>query len=177
MRREKTEWTLARKRSFIISSLRKARWPAKFECIRKAYVKDGVNPATGKKCKLHQCVECERLFPKYMIQADHIDPVIGKDGFQSWDLYVERMFCEEDGFQALCKECHSIKTLMERFKITLEEVPGFRKLVEFKKMNAEAQCQALGEKLAKGANNQKKRINAFRRKLGIPEGKPATKRK
>jgi hypothetical protein len=43
-------WTKARMRSFVMSALRRAQWPVKFRAIKKAYVKDGINPATGRKC-------------------------------------------------------------------------------------------------------------------------------
>jgi hypothetical protein len=49
------------------------------------------------------------------IVADHIDAVINPEtGFVSWDETIERMFCERDGFQALCHACHSEKTAIER---------------------------------------------------------------
>lgn len=43
--------------------------------------------------------------------VDHIHPVVDPVvGFTSWDSVIERMFCEEDNLQLLCKECHDIKT-------------------------------------------------------------------
>lgn len=47
--------------------------------------------------------------------VDHIVPVISPaTGFRSWDIVIERMFCELDGFQVLCHECHKKKTADER---------------------------------------------------------------
>ena len=46
-----------------MSALRRAQWPVKYEAIRSAFVRDGVNPATGRKCKLHKCSDCGELFP------------------------------------------------------------------------------------------------------------------
>jgi hypothetical protein len=47
--------------------------------------------------------------------VDHIDPVVSVEhGFEGWNVYIERMFCEADGYQVLCKTCHSIKTANER---------------------------------------------------------------
>jgi hypothetical protein len=40
------------------------------------------------------------------MQADHIIPVVGPEGFQTWDIYIARLFCEADGFAAICKGCH-----------------------------------------------------------------------
>ena len=45
------------------------------------------------------------------IQVDHIDPVVDPaKGFENWHTYIERMFCEADGLQVLCRECHQKKT-------------------------------------------------------------------
>ena len=107
------QWTSARYRSFIMSALRGARWGPKYSVIRRAYVKDGVNPATGRKCKLHRCEDCQELFPAKDMQADHINPVIPVTGFDCWDNVIERLFCEVDGYRALCKGCHSEKTKKE----------------------------------------------------------------
>lgn len=48
---------------------------------------------------------------------DHIEPVIPLKSFQKgswdWDEYINRMFCEQNGFQVLCKKCHDEKTDLE----------------------------------------------------------------
>lgn len=117
------QWTSARLRAFIMSALRGARWGVKYEAIRRAYVKDGINKATGRKCKLHECAECHGLFPAKEMQADHIDPVVPVDGEwdgddrflgYNWNQLLQRLFCEADGFQALCKGCHKAKCDEER---------------------------------------------------------------
>lgn len=108
------EWTEARFNSFIKSALRGARWPQKYVCVRNAYVKDGLNPKTGRKCKLHQCPQCDNLFPQNQMVADHIEAVVGPEGFTNWDDYIRRLFCEADGFQAICKDCHNRITNHEK---------------------------------------------------------------
>jgi hypothetical protein len=111
------QWTEARFRSFIVSALRNAtlRWGAKWKCIDLAFVRLGPNPRTGRMCKLHRCASCAQLFPKGDMRADHIAPVIDPEqGFVGWDSYIERMFCEAEGFQALCHPCHDRKTGSER---------------------------------------------------------------
>ena len=89
------------------------RWGPRNKAIESAYIDDGINPKTGRKCKLHRCEECNDCFAKGDMHADHIDPVIPLNGFDSWDAVIERMFCEKEGFRILCKECHS--------KVTKEE--------------------------------------------------------
>tara|TARA_R110000824_G_scaffold84052_2_gene209904 strand:+ start:225 stop:683 length:459 start_codon:yes stop_codon:yes gene_type:complete len=115
-------WTTARMRSFVMSALRKARWPGKYAAIKTAYVKTGINPATGRMCKLHKCQQCGNLFPQASMAVDHIDPVVPIDGFSKangflgydWDQVIRRLFCEVEGLQVLCKPCHKLKSADER---------------------------------------------------------------
>jgi hypothetical protein len=158
-------WTDARKRSFIVSALRSARWPPKYECINQSYVADGVNPRTGRKCKLHRCSHCQETFPKGHIQADHVEPVVGPQGFQSWDVYIERMFCPTSGFQALCKGCHGDKTLIERFKVEPSQLKKLKLLIAFRKMKAQAQVKKLRQHKLEESGNKNDREKAYRKYL------------
>ena len=108
------EWTQARFTSFVKSALRGARWPEKYRAIGLAFVEHGINPATGRKCKLHKCSVCENLFPQNAVQADHIVPVIGSEGFVSWDSFIQRLFCPAEGFRVVCRPCHAEITAKER---------------------------------------------------------------
>lgn len=117
------EWTTARMRSFIMSALRRAMWPVKYRAIRDSYVEDGTNPKTGRRCRLHRCSECGDLFPQNQMQADHIKPVVPLEGFDNkvwleydWNELLQRLYCEADGLQAVCKSCHKEKSLEERKK-------------------------------------------------------------
>ena len=111
------QWTEARFRQFIVSALRGAsqKWAPKWKAIDDAFVRKGKSLKTGRPCKLHRCCECGGLFPKGEMRADHIDPVVDPDiGFTTWDEFVERMFVEREGFQAICVGCHKIKSAEER---------------------------------------------------------------
>lgn len=48
---------------------------------------------------------------------DHKNAVIPLEGFRrgvwSWDEFINRLFCEQSGFQLLCSDCHKIKTDLE----------------------------------------------------------------
>jgi 5-methylcytosine-specific restriction endonuclease McrA len=92
------------------------RWPVKFEVLKKASVGRKVNAKTGKLALHYQCAKCTKAFIGLDVQVDHIIPVVGKEGFVSWDEYVERMFCEADNFQILCKPCHKLKTDTEKLR-------------------------------------------------------------
>lgn len=109
-------WTEARKTSFIKSALRGARWGPRYECIKQAKVGYG----------LYKCALCGTVGPPTLppeegkknrrknIAADHIDPVVDpKVGFVDWNTFIERLYVELPGWQALCYDCHSKKTREE----------------------------------------------------------------
>jgi len=116
------QWTTARMRSFVMSALRRAQWPVKFQSMKSAFVKAGVNPATGRMCKLHLCEQCNNLFPQKDMAVDHIEPVVPLKGFENtdgflgydWDQVIRRLYCESHKLQVLCKPCHKEKSLDER---------------------------------------------------------------
>lgn len=62
------------------------------------------------------CASCGVLFTKdEKKQMDHIEAVVNvKTGFNGWAEYIERMFCNISGYQALCLSCHKAKTSIER---------------------------------------------------------------
>ena len=110
-------WTEARFRSFITSTLRSGskRWPPKYTKLNAAKTEKKINKKTGRLAQHYECAKCQQEFPAKEVQVDHIKPVVDpKKGFESWDKYIERMFCEEDNLQVLCKECHAVKTQKEK---------------------------------------------------------------
>lgn len=115
MRAERTRaggtWTEARFFQFIRTSLRQAsiRWPAKAQAKNKARRKyDG--PNRRQKWE-YQCAQCGDWFMGKDVELDHIVPVGTLKTFADLPGFAERLFCEEDGYQVLCKErCHARKT-------------------------------------------------------------------
>jgi len=113
------DWTEARFNSFIKSALRNAsqKWPPRNNIKKKARVSRGIYlcaccgkhvpaslpPKEGNKRRINNAV------------VDHIEPVIDPaKGHTTWDEVINRMFCEEDGLQVMCHECHTIKTQEEK---------------------------------------------------------------
>jgi len=102
-------------KNWIISVLRKAsyKWRPRSEALKEAKVgQDG-------RAFLYKCAICEGIFIRKEVQIDHIDPVVPLDGYKSgmefdWNEYIDRMFCEKDNFQIICKECHSCKSFLEK---------------------------------------------------------------
>jgi 5-methylcytosine-specific restriction endonuclease McrA len=102
-------WTEGRYKGFITGVLRSGmrRWPPKWECLKSACTGQKVNKKTKRLAKHFRCNECKRDFPQKSVQVDHINPV---GSCSTWDEYIERLFCEADNLQVLCKPCHKKKT-------------------------------------------------------------------
>ncbi len=109
--------TEAAYRGFIRSMLRKGsmRWRPKYECKREArhHVK-----LTGKTARLvfhAKCAHCGELHPETETAVDHILPIVNPEiGFESWDKFIENLYCETEGLQVLCNPCHTVKTNKEK---------------------------------------------------------------
>lgn len=105
-------------RHWLTQKLRRIsyQWTPRKEAIKKGRVSRG-------KYKCSSC-EGENFGPK-QIQLDHTIPVIDPHtGFINWDDYIERLFCDEEGFQIMCIECHKWKTHREndiRSQVKLEK--------------------------------------------------------
>ena len=113
------EWTEARFKSFVTSALRAAsrRWPPKYKALKEAFVGRKVNAKTGKLAMHYKCAECKKLYVATDVQVDHIKPVVDpKKGFVSWDSFIDRIFCEIENLQVMCKPCHKIKTDQEKLE-------------------------------------------------------------
>jgi len=112
-------WTTARKKAFIISTLRRAttKWGPKQQVIRNARIRRGI----------YVCEKCKQETPASLpplegnkrrrkgIIADHISPIVSPtDGFIDYNTWIDRCFIEIDGFQALCWQCDQEKQTIER---------------------------------------------------------------
>lgn len=113
------KWTKERFNRFIISALRKAsmKWPPRNEAKKNARVARGMY-----KCDNCGVVGPATIPPKRETRrrrnnsaVDHVNPVVDPaNGFIDWNTYIDRMFCELEGFQVLCWECHDKKSAEER---------------------------------------------------------------
>lgn len=113
------EWTEARFKSFVTSALRAAsrRWPPKYAALKAAFVGKQVNAKTGKMAMHYKCAKCKKLFVAADVQVDHIKPVVDpKKGFVGWDDFINRIFCEIENLQVMCKPCHKVKTDKEKLE-------------------------------------------------------------
>lgn len=106
-------WTEARFRSFIVSALRAAfrRWGPKHDALAGAFSGSKINKKSGRQAKHYQCIECAKHFPQKEVQVDHKIPIAP---YKDWNEFIEKLFCEADNLQVLCKPCHKEKTKKER---------------------------------------------------------------
>lgn len=107
------EWTEARLKAFIQSTLRKAfsRYPPKYKVLKEACIGKRQNKATGRMAYHYKCAKCRKVFPSIDVQVDHkITAIDIEKGFTSWDDYIARLFCSSENLQVLCSNCHKQKT-------------------------------------------------------------------
>ena len=105
----------AKFRAWVRSLLRSGsmRWGAKNDALESAAAGRGINPHTGRMAKLYRCERCGGKSSRAGVQVDHKQPVVPLSGWVSWDDFINRLFCEVDGYQVLCKRCHDLKTKSE----------------------------------------------------------------
>jgi 5-methylcytosine-specific restriction endonuclease McrA len=111
------KWTEAQFHSFVKNNLRSAsrKWAPIQACKKKAHKGRGE----------YECAECLEIVPptyydeekrKRMrnIFIDHRVPIIDPaTGFTTWDECINRMYCDSENLQLLCKSCHKVKSLEE----------------------------------------------------------------
>lgn len=109
------EWTEARFTSFIKSQLRNAsrKWKPNNEALKRARIQRGIYLCNGCNQEITTSIKIDGKKHKNVL-VDHINPVIDpKKGFTTWDDFINRLFCEIDDLQVLCKDCHDKKTKEE----------------------------------------------------------------
>lgn len=99
--------TEKQQKSWVIAQLRRSsyKWPPRAEAERKARVERGK----------YKCASCNKIVGPRDKHMDHIIPVVDPlIGFTDWNSFIPRLLClDYTGFQCLCIDCHSKKTLEE----------------------------------------------------------------
>lgn len=107
-------WTKSRYFQFIRSALRQAfsRYPVKYQVKDKA--KRELKHKKGRQKYEYQCAICSGWFASKDVEVDHILPAGSLKDYEDLPGFVSRMFCEADGLQVLCRECHKVKTAEDK---------------------------------------------------------------
>ena len=63
----------------------------------------------------YQCAHCKGWFTRKEVEVDHIIPAGSLRCYEDLAPFVQKLFAEE-GYQVLCKSCHTEKTAEERKK-------------------------------------------------------------
>ncbi len=108
----------AKERNLIKGSIRRvfSRSELRRQAIAKAQCAHR-DPNRKRVTKWGRCEQCQTLTPLYLMEVDHILPVIPLDKTlddMTWDEVVESLWCDSKNLQAICKDCHKLKTKEER---------------------------------------------------------------
>ena len=69
-----------------------------------------------------QCQVCDQWVGSSHIVVDHIDPVVSvDDGFEDWNVFIARLWCDRSNLQRICDPCHDKKTAKERYERMFNE--------------------------------------------------------
>lgn len=64
-----------------------------------------------------ECQVCNSWVSTSKMSVDHIIPVVSvEDGFQDWNDFVNRLWCDKSNLQRICDTCHDQKTYKERIE-------------------------------------------------------------
>lgn len=100
---------------FVRSTLRRAsrRWGPIYDTLhaaRRAYE----GPARKNQRWEYLCAQCRGWFPMKQVSVDHITPCGSLRSEGDLPGFVRRLFCEPDGLQVLCNDCHAAKTAADK---------------------------------------------------------------
>ena len=87
-------------------------WKVRGDCLDAAKV-----PYTGDNKRRRVsfvCAICKERFKRDDVQVDHIVPAGSLKTYDDVKGFVERLLCEIDNLQVLCKPCHNVKTKEEK---------------------------------------------------------------
>lgn len=75
------------------------------------------DPNRTRVTKWSRCPNCLQPTPTYIMQVDHIDPLIPVDTAledMTWDDVFNRTWCDKNNLMPMCKPCHKIKSKIEQ---------------------------------------------------------------
>jgi len=146
------------------------RYPTLYSVLHEA--KRPYNGPNKRQKVCYECADCKGLFSGKDVAVDHIIACGSLTCKEDVADFIDRLFCDKEGLQVLCKTCHDLKTVMDKNGVTKEEALIMQKVTQFSKLKAAQQIKVLQEYDSCGkmaATNSKERIALYRRI--IEEGK------
>lgn len=94
--------------SFIRSALRNRTrfWKPKLETLKEAR-RPYKGPNTRQKWEF-QCSHCKNWFMQKNVEVNHIEDAGSLRCAEDLPGFVERLFCEKQGLECICKNCHQL---------------------------------------------------------------------
>lgn len=158
--------------SWLRGNFRKAwmRYPisntVKGKLCRKATPEDGFSKQTK---FIGSCARCSGTFAKSHLEVDHINAAGSLKCFDDVGPFVRKLLgATSEELRLVCKPCHEVITLAERYGCSEEEAILRKQAAGFGKLTAEEQILTLKSILPDVPANSKKRRAAYERFLGIP---------
>jgi 5-methylcytosine-specific restriction endonuclease McrA len=69
-----------------------------------------------------ECQVCGEWVSSSNMAVDHIIPVVSvEEGFQDWNEFITRLWCDKTNLQRICDICHDKKTQAERIERLLKK--------------------------------------------------------
>lgn len=65
------------------------------------------------------CEECGLIFPRYLAEVDHLEPVVPLDKNledMTWTELVDAVWCDINNLRVVDKDCHKAKSKIERLE-------------------------------------------------------------
>ena len=82
-------------------------WKPKLDALKKAR---RPSQSSNKRLKWEfQCCKCKNWFPQKMVEAHHVEPAGKLNSSDDLKEFVDKLFCEEEGFKIICKPCHKLE--------------------------------------------------------------------
>jgi 5-methylcytosine-specific restriction endonuclease McrA len=108
---------VAKERNLLKGAIRRvfSRSKLRRQVIEAAEVKH-TDPLRPRVTKWVFCAECGEIFPRYLAEVDHINPVIKPTERLedlTWSELVDRIWCNFTNLRVVDKDCHRLKTKNE----------------------------------------------------------------
>lgn len=114
--------TSPKERNLLKGAIRRvfSRSELREEALQRSIIPGYLDPKRLRVTKWSMCPDCSTPTPAYLMQVDHISPIIrineSLEDLTWTELIENRVWCSLSNLKAICKSCHKIKTKAENKK-------------------------------------------------------------